>query len=92
MADIREKETPGVFNDIMQEMYQANNMPRVHFPPSVVSGYKSYKKRPTEKRDRDDDKEEEVGSMGAAALPVKKRRWGVWWQQLALNGSYGKTV
>ena len=40
LAEKRETEIPGIFQYIMNEMLAANNIPKVKFPLSVVSGYK----------------------------------------------------
>ena len=41
IADKREAEVPGIFNNIVTEMLAANNIPEVKFPDSVISGYKA---------------------------------------------------
>ena len=40
LAEKRETEIPGIFQYIMNEMLAANNIPKVRFPLSVISGYK----------------------------------------------------
>ena len=50
LADIREKECPGVYQYIVEEMYRANGLPLVKFPATVVAGYEHHR---TEKRTRE---------------------------------------
>ena len=71
LAEKREIEIPGIFQYIMNEMSAANNIPKVKFPLSVVSGYKDKGQTTGDQRDRkrmrsstdaailDDDLEEE---------------------------------
>ena len=53
LADIREKECPGVYQYIVEEMYRANGLPLVKFPATVVAGYEYHriKKRTREPSD-----------------------------------------
>ena len=50
LADIREKECPGVYQYIVEEMYRANGLPLVKFPATVVAGYEHHR---TKKRTRE---------------------------------------
>ena len=72
LAEKREIEIPGIYQYIMNEMLAANNIPKVKFPLSVVSGYKDKGQTTGDQRDRkrmrsstdaaildDDDLEEE---------------------------------
>ena len=43
LAEIREKECPGTYQYIMDELYIANGLPLVKFPATVVAGYEHYK-------------------------------------------------
>ena len=58
---MREKECPGTFQYIMEEMYLANNLPKVVFPATVITGYQYHK---TKKRTREGSQEIEEGAVG----------------------------
>ena len=51
----------GTFQYIMEEMYLANNLPKVTFPSTVISGYQYYQ---TKKRTREGSEELEEGAVG----------------------------
>ena len=57
IADKREAEVPGIFQYIVDEMLEANGIPRVIFPKSVISGYsgKTYEEKESRKRQRSSD-------------------------------------
>ena len=43
LAEIREKECPGTYQYIMDEMYRANGLPTVKIPATVIAGYEHHK-------------------------------------------------
>ena len=51
LAEIREKECPGTYQYIMDEMFRANGLSTVKFPATVIAGYEHYK---TKKRSREE--------------------------------------
>ena len=50
LADVREKECPGTFQYILDQMYMANNLPAVKIPATVIAGYEHHR---TKKRGRE---------------------------------------
>ena len=81
IADKREAEVPGIFQYIVDEMLEANGIPRVIFPKSVISGYssKTYEEeKESRKRQRSSDevrvsrpatKSREKGEISYIGLP-----------------------
>ena len=51
LAEIREKECPGTYQYIMDEMFRANGLPTVKIPATVIAGYEYHK---TKKRAREE--------------------------------------
>ena len=51
LAESREKECPGTYQYIMDEMFRANGLPTVKFPATVIAGYEHHK---TKKRSREE--------------------------------------
>ena len=69
---MKEKESPGCFQFIIDEMFKANGLHKVKFPQSVISGLGIYpppNQEQQRKRHRQEEEEEEVEIMeGATAL------------------------
>ena len=63
LADVREKECPGTFQYIIDEMYMTNNMHRVSFPATVITGYQHHR---IKKRAREGSEEVEEGAVGGS--------------------------
>ena len=61
LADMREMECPGTFQYIMEEMYLANNLPKITFPATVIAGYQYHK---TKKRTCEGSEEIVEGVVG----------------------------
>ena len=65
LADMREQECPGTFQYVMDEMYRANNLPKVKIPSTVITGYQHHRtqKRAREPSDMSQRGEDEGGLM-----------------------------
>ena len=68
MADKREKEKPGTFQLVMDEVYQANKIPKVVIPQSVISGLIFKRKRESSQSQAEEEEEVEEEPDGGPTI------------------------